>query len=195
MEPAGQDPACLVAYIDRTGTDCELRGAGRPQDAGQVQGQDRPVHRTGSADWSERHFQLKVENTWDQNAAETTPAPPAGSERCSAGRTSRPSPDARDTSRREDTGRSRGRTHPGDRAAGRTVSSSGPAAAAPPVRSTRRAADSRAAGNGLRAHSAMGSLRRIWRSASPTCGLQVPADDAGAAPNRPTNRRIESVSG
>ncbi|MDQ0847106.1 Vms1/Ankzf1 family peptidyl-tRNA hydrolase [Streptomyces sp. V1I6] len=74
VELAGQDPACLVAYVDRTGADFELRGAARPRDAGQVEGQDHPVHRTGSADWSERHFQLKVENTWDQNAAEIAEA-------------------------------------------------------------------------------------------------------------------------
>jgi hypothetical protein len=43
---------------DRTGADFELREAARPQDAGQVQGQDHPVHCTGSADWSERHLQL-----------------------------------------------------------------------------------------------------------------------------------------
>ncbi|MEK8169739.1 Vms1/Ankzf1 family peptidyl-tRNA hydrolase [Streptomyces sp. M19] len=33
-------------------------------------GADWPIHRTASADWSERHFQTRVENTWEQNAAE-----------------------------------------------------------------------------------------------------------------------------
>jgi hypothetical protein len=74
LELSAQDPVCLVAYIDRTGADFELRGATGPQDAGQVEGQQWPVHRTVSSDWSERHFQLKVENTWDQNAREIAQA-------------------------------------------------------------------------------------------------------------------------
>lgn len=74
LELCGQDPVCLVAYIDRTGADFELRGAAGPQDAGQVEGRQWPVHRTASADWSERHFQLKVEGTWEHNAGEIAEA-------------------------------------------------------------------------------------------------------------------------
>ncbi|MFJ7147609.1 Vms1/Ankzf1 family peptidyl-tRNA hydrolase [Streptomyces sp. NPDC100445] len=84
LELTGQDPVCLVAYIDRTGADFELRGATGPQDAGQVEGRPHPVHRTGSADWSERHFQLKVENTWDHNAGEIADALSAAYERSGA---------------------------------------------------------------------------------------------------------------
>ncbi|MFI0502833.1 Vms1/Ankzf1 family peptidyl-tRNA hydrolase [Streptomyces albogriseolus] len=74
LELAGQDPVCLVAYIDRTGADLELRGAAGPRSAGQVEGEQHPVHRTTSSDWSERHFQLKVENTWEHNAGEIAEA-------------------------------------------------------------------------------------------------------------------------
>jgi hypothetical protein len=74
LELSGQDPVCLVAYVDRTGADFEVRGAAGPQDAGQVQGQQWPIHRTASADWSERHFQLKVEDTWERNAGEIAEA-------------------------------------------------------------------------------------------------------------------------
>ncbi|KUL49462.1 MULTISPECIES: Vms1/Ankzf1 family peptidyl-tRNA hydrolase [unclassified Streptomyces] len=74
LELTGQDPDCLVAYIDRTGADFELRGAAGPEDAGRVEGQQWPIHRTATADWSERHFQLKVENTWEQNAVEIAEA-------------------------------------------------------------------------------------------------------------------------
>ncbi|MGW7264529.1 baeRF2 domain-containing protein [Streptomyces sp. NPDC054842] len=74
LELAGQDPLCLVAYVDRTGADFELRGAAGPKDAGHVEGRQSPVHRTASSDWSERHFQLKVENTWDHNAGEIAEA-------------------------------------------------------------------------------------------------------------------------
>ncbi|MES5818953.1 Vms1/Ankzf1 family peptidyl-tRNA hydrolase [Streptomyces sp. RG80] len=74
LELAGEDPVCVVAYVDRKGADFELRtGLGR-KDAGTVTGRTWPMHRTGSADWSERHFQLKVENTWEHNAAEIADA-------------------------------------------------------------------------------------------------------------------------
>ncbi|MGW7281811.1 baeRF2 domain-containing protein [Streptomyces sp. NPDC054844] len=74
LELSSQDPDCLVAYIDRTGADFELRGAAGPQDAGRTEGRQWPVHRTASVDWSERRFQLKVENTWEHNAGEIAEA-------------------------------------------------------------------------------------------------------------------------
>ncbi|MDT0344227.1 baeRF2 domain-containing protein [Streptomyces litchfieldiae] len=65
-----RDPTCLVAYVDRRGADLELRGThGKPRPAGEVTGREWPMHRTGRADWSQRHFQLAVENTWQENAA------------------------------------------------------------------------------------------------------------------------------
>ncbi|MEU5523733.1 Vms1/Ankzf1 family peptidyl-tRNA hydrolase [Streptomyces sp. NPDC093250] len=74
VELAGEDPVCIVAYIDRRGADFELRSALGRDYAGGVTGRQWPLHRTGSADWSERHFQLKVENTWERNAAEVADA-------------------------------------------------------------------------------------------------------------------------
>jgi hypothetical protein len=68
VELADSDPPCLVAYIDRTGADFELRGPTGSREAGQVSGSGYPVHRTASGDWSERHFQFAVENNWEQNA-------------------------------------------------------------------------------------------------------------------------------
>ncbi|MHB9757852.1 baeRF2 domain-containing protein [Streptomyces sp. BYX5S] len=70
LDLAGEDPLCLVAYIDRTGADFELRSARGESEAGAVTGRQWPIHRTSSADWSERHFQLRVENTWEHNAGE-----------------------------------------------------------------------------------------------------------------------------
>ncbi|ARQ67637.1 baeRF2 domain-containing protein [Streptomyces marincola] len=70
LEYGGGDPACLVAFVDRKGADLELLGShGRPRPEGQVEGRDWPLHRTGRDDWHERHFQLAVENTWEENAA------------------------------------------------------------------------------------------------------------------------------
>ncbi|MGW0608920.1 baeRF2 domain-containing protein [Streptomyces sp. NPDC002788] len=74
LELAGGDPMCVVAYVDRKGADFELRSALGRQDAGGVTGRQWPVHRTSSVDWSERHFQLRVENTWEHNAAEIADA-------------------------------------------------------------------------------------------------------------------------
>ncbi|WP_320776056.1 Vms1/Ankzf1 family peptidyl-tRNA hydrolase [Streptomyces sp. CRN 30] len=75
LELAGEDPMCVVAYIDRKGADFELRSALGNRDAGGVTGRQWPVHRTTSSlDWSERHFQLRVENTWEHNAAEIADA-------------------------------------------------------------------------------------------------------------------------
>ncbi|BCL27963.1 Vms1/Ankzf1 family peptidyl-tRNA hydrolase [Streptomyces aurantiacus] len=84
LELCGQDPVCLVAYVDRTGADFQLREAGGPQDAGNVEGEQWPVHRAASSDWSERHFQLKVENTWEHNAAEIAEALAAAHEESGA---------------------------------------------------------------------------------------------------------------
>ncbi|MFJ8463936.1 baeRF2 domain-containing protein [Streptomyces swartbergensis] len=74
LELAGEDPVCVVAYVDRKGADFELRSALGREEAGSVTGRQWPVHRTSSVDWSERHFQLRVENTWEHNAAEIADA-------------------------------------------------------------------------------------------------------------------------
>ncbi|MEU6254644.1 Vms1/Ankzf1 family peptidyl-tRNA hydrolase [Streptomyces sp. NPDC047043] len=74
LELAGEDPVCVVAYIDRKGAGFELRTSLGRQDAGSVTGRQWPLHRTSTVDWSERHFQLKVENTWEHNSAEIAEA-------------------------------------------------------------------------------------------------------------------------
>ncbi|GAA4893607.1 Vms1/Ankzf1 family peptidyl-tRNA hydrolase [Streptomyces coeruleoprunus] len=74
LDLAGREPVCLVAYIDRTGADLELRGPIGAMPAGRVEGRTWPVHRTSTAGWDERHFQLSVENTWEENAAEIAAA-------------------------------------------------------------------------------------------------------------------------
>ncbi|TWD24084.1 hypothetical protein FB570_104210 [Streptomyces sp. T12] len=74
LELAGEDPVCVVAYVDRAGAEFELRSALGREDAGGVTGQQHPLHRTGTGDWSVRHFQLRVENTWEHNAAEIADA-------------------------------------------------------------------------------------------------------------------------
>lgn len=63
------DTPCMVAYVDRTGADLELRDSGS-HPVGTVRGEARPAHRTGRDVWSEKHHQLKVEDSWERNAEE-----------------------------------------------------------------------------------------------------------------------------
>jgi Bacterial archaeo-eukaryotic release factor family 2 len=63
------DRPCLVAYIDRTGADLQLRGSTGPaRGQGTVRGDEWPIHRTGRNNWSERHHRLRAENAWERNA-------------------------------------------------------------------------------------------------------------------------------
>ncbi|MEW2280839.1 baeRF2 domain-containing protein [Streptomyces cyaneofuscatus] len=68
LELTPDEPDTLVVHIDRVGADFELRTAAGNRPEGTVEGRDWPVHRTATSDWSERHFQLSVENTWEENA-------------------------------------------------------------------------------------------------------------------------------
>ncbi|WP_206505783.1 baeRF2 domain-containing protein [Streptomyces chrestomyceticus] len=73
-EAAADNASCLVVYVDRMGANFELHDDRGGTEAGQVDGMDWPIHRTATADWSERHFQTAVENTWEQNAGEIAEA-------------------------------------------------------------------------------------------------------------------------
>ncbi|MFJ9407163.1 Vms1/Ankzf1 family peptidyl-tRNA hydrolase [Streptomyces sp. NPDC101393] len=70
IEALGSDPVCLVVYVDRTGATFVLRTDRGSDAAGEVAGDDWPVHRTATSEWSESRFQAKVENTWEHNAEE-----------------------------------------------------------------------------------------------------------------------------
>ncbi|MEU6402432.1 Vms1/Ankzf1 family peptidyl-tRNA hydrolase [Streptomyces sp. NPDC046985] len=74
LDLAGEDPVAIVAYVDRKGADFELRGALGGAQAGAAAGRQWPAHPATGMDWSERHFQLKVENAWEHNAAEIADA-------------------------------------------------------------------------------------------------------------------------
>jgi ribosomal protein L7Ae-like RNA K-turn-binding protein len=59
----------VVVVADRTGADLlAVSGAGAAQERSVEGGQQHPIHRTGRDEWSERHFQNRVENTWESNA-------------------------------------------------------------------------------------------------------------------------------
>jgi hypothetical protein len=70
LELVPDEPDCLLARVDRTGADFELRTAAgsRPGAAGPGHGGTWPLHRGSPGAWSQRHFHLSEGNTWDENA-------------------------------------------------------------------------------------------------------------------------------
>ncbi|MEU3727737.1 hypothetical protein, partial [Streptomyces sp. NPDC031705] len=66
----GEEPGCLVAHIDRTGADLELRDSLRREAVGEAQGREREGrgHRSVPGDRYEWHYRNKVENTWNETA-------------------------------------------------------------------------------------------------------------------------------
>ncbi|RST04662.1 hypothetical protein EF910_16835 [Streptomyces sp. WAC07149] len=66
----GEEPACLVAYVDRTGADLELREGTRREALGRVRGMEEPDrgHRGVPADRYEWHYRNRAENAWHETA-------------------------------------------------------------------------------------------------------------------------------
>ncbi|MDI3403241.1 baeRF2 domain-containing protein [Streptomyces cavernicola] len=66
----GEEPTCLVAYIDHTGADIELRETLRSQTVATANGKEwrGRGHRSVPADRHEWHYRNKVENTWNETA-------------------------------------------------------------------------------------------------------------------------------
>jgi stalled ribosome rescue protein Dom34 len=65
----------VVVVTDRTGADVLAVRADGDTTNRTVDGRTRyPMHRTATADWSERHFQLRVENSWQSNARDVAAA-------------------------------------------------------------------------------------------------------------------------
>lgn len=74
LDFAGEDPLCLIAYVDRRGAEFELRGARGSEEAGEIAGRQWPLRRTNVGDPSEGHFHAQVEDTWEHNAGEIAQA-------------------------------------------------------------------------------------------------------------------------
>ena len=65
----------VVVVTDRTGADVLAVRPDGDTTSRTVDGRIQyPMHRTATADWSERHFQLRVENTWQANARDVAAA-------------------------------------------------------------------------------------------------------------------------
>lgn len=65
----------LLARIDRTGADLSIVINDRPeQDSTIVGTAHEPIHKTGRDDWSERHFQNRVDEAWETNSKDVARA-------------------------------------------------------------------------------------------------------------------------
>ena len=58
----------IVVLIDREGADIDLVHAGDVPDTITVQGDTDLIHRGPAGGWSQRRFQQRTENTWEENA-------------------------------------------------------------------------------------------------------------------------------
>jgi Bacterial archaeo-eukaryotic release factor family 2 len=65
----------VVVVADRTGADLlAVSGGADVAEQSVTGGQQHPIHRTGRDEWSERHFQNRVENSWQSNANDVAAA-------------------------------------------------------------------------------------------------------------------------
>ncbi|MFE3324374.1 hypothetical protein [Streptomyces sp. NPDC059176] len=69
-ELRGDAPPCMVAYIDRSGADLELRDGTHRRSLGQANGREWQGrgHRSVPEDRQEWHYRNKVENGWNETA-------------------------------------------------------------------------------------------------------------------------------
>lgn len=61
-------PPCMVACIDRTGADLELRDSLRREPVGRAEGRDFHGHRSVPADRQEWNYRNRAENLWNETA-------------------------------------------------------------------------------------------------------------------------------
>jgi hypothetical protein len=61
-------PASLSVLADRTGADLIVLRSGEPDVHRQAGGDDDPLTKSAAGGWSQRRFQQRAENTWENNA-------------------------------------------------------------------------------------------------------------------------------
>ena len=67
-------PGYAVVLADRTGADIYVNSSVKPDWSQHVEGDDFPVQRVNAGGWSQRRFQQRAENLWEQNAKEVAGA-------------------------------------------------------------------------------------------------------------------------
>jgi hypothetical protein len=60
----------VVVLADRVGADLHAVGSAGLDITTAAGGDDYPIHKSGAGGWSQRRYQERVENTWEQNAEE-----------------------------------------------------------------------------------------------------------------------------
>jgi hypothetical protein len=63
-----EQPTALVVLADRRGADVFILRRGDPDIERTVEGDDHPISKVGPGGWSQRRFQERAENTWEENA-------------------------------------------------------------------------------------------------------------------------------
>ena len=74
LEWRQDNPTYAVALVDRTGAEIEVTSAWRPEYSTAVEGDDWPVRRISPGGWSQRRYQKRAENLWEENAKEIAAA-------------------------------------------------------------------------------------------------------------------------
>lgn len=68
------NPPYAVVLVDRTGAELEVTSAWRPEYTTQVEGDEWPVRRINPGGWSQRRYQERAANLWEQNAKDVAAA-------------------------------------------------------------------------------------------------------------------------
>lgn len=64
----------IVVLIDREGADIEIRHVGEEPITSVIDGDTDTIHRGPAGGWSQRRFQQRAENTWEENARDVAEA-------------------------------------------------------------------------------------------------------------------------
>ncbi|MDQ4143843.1 MAG: hypothetical protein M3198_08915 [Actinomycetota bacterium] len=69
-----ENPPYAVALVDRTGAEIEVTSSWRPELSLEVDGDQWPVRRINPGGWSQRRYQKRAENLWEENAKDVAAA-------------------------------------------------------------------------------------------------------------------------
>lgn len=74
LEWVQDNPTYAVVLADRTGAEIAVTSSWRPEYETEVEGDDWPVRRISPGGWSQRRFQQRAENLWEENARDVAAA-------------------------------------------------------------------------------------------------------------------------
>ena len=69
-----ENPPYAVVLVDRTGAEIDVTSSWRPDWSTEVEGDEWPVRRINPGGWSQRRYQERAENLWEENAKEVAGA-------------------------------------------------------------------------------------------------------------------------